>query len=338
MGRMQVTLSAIPMPWRRQAAEPPPEIPGGAWDYVEAMENATEEPPELKGVVTLQRPDRSYTVLKWSGQTRPEVPKGHPSDIPAEAVRFNRVVIYVDGIHQMWPEQQRQIYRFLHAGGPPGNAGGNVYQPVIGIHQGSGQTHVHDAARIGKDLTLLKALQTGLSPQPWIAEQAFAADPAVKAIHDTVRQALHDGRDVQLMTHSGGGAETALALTLLREEPGGRWEKAIQDRVKVLSCASATSARDFLGAGVKPENLYYTGSGHDPVWRIFKNHLHVVPFMWPLNLAFFAEGAKFLVKRPDNDLAYHSPDYIFAANKLPSGKQRIQDFLTGGSGEIYPLP
>lgn len=331
---MQIT--AVPT---RPVARPPayefPEIPNGAWDYVEAMESATEEPPELKGVVYLQRADKSMQVLKFSGQTRPEAPPGQPSDIPEEAVRFNRVVISVDGIGQGWSEHQRQIYRFLHNGGPPGGAGADVAQPVIGIHQGSGKSSVADVVRIGKDLSLLKGLQAGVVPTAWALDQVAVIDPAVKALHDTVKQALHDGRDVQLVNHSGGGQETALALTLLKKQGLGQ---EITDRVRVLAMAPACSARDLEMAGVKNENIYYTASRNDPVYRIFHRHIHTNPLKLPLNVLPLYEGIKFLITRQREHLAVHSPDYIFKHNLKPDGKQRIQEFLTGSPGGTYVLP
>ncbi len=333
---MQITPACAPLLKPRSAPQNEfPHIPKDAWDYVDAREAAAEEPANLKGVVFLQNSDQSMRVLKFSGQTRPDVGAGEPSDIPAEAVRFNRVVISVDGINQEWGEHQRQIYRFLHNGGPPGGAGADVAQPVIGIHQGAGKSNVADIVRIAKDLSLLKGLQARVIPTAWALEKVAVVDPAVKSLHDTVKQALHDGRDVQIVNHSGGGQETALALTLLKKEG---FENEIRDKVRVLAMAPACSVRDLEMAGVKSENIYYTASQNDPVWRIFHHHVETNPLKMPLNLLPIYEGIKFLVTMRREHLAVHSPDYIFRNNVQPDGKQRIQEFLTGSPGGTYVLP
>lgn len=331
---MQITPVLVPAVKHRSSTEFP-QIPKDAWDYVEARESAQEEPPNLKGLVFLQNPDQSLRILKQGGQTRPQVPSGDPSDIPADAIRFNRVVIYTDGISQEWGEQQRQIYRFLHRGGPPGGTGADVGQPVIGIHEGSGKSAVADVVRIAKDLSLLKGLQSGVVPTAWALEKVSVVDPAVKALHDTVQQALHDGLDVQLVNHSGGGQETALALTLLKKQG---FEQQIRDHVRVLAMAPACSVKDLEMAGVKNENIYYTASEHDPVWRIFHHHVETNPLKLPLNLIPIYEGIKFLFTMRREHLAVHSPDYIFKNNMLPNGKQRIQEFLTGSPGGSHVLP
>src|SRR5690606_7867470 len=100
--------------------------------------------------------------------------------------------------------------------------------------------------------------------------------------HDMVRQCLQVGRQVTLMTHSGGGAQTALALSLLAREEDGRFRSEITAKVRVLSTASAASRQDFEEAGVAPANLLYTGSRKDAVYRIFRHHIH--PFAWHRNL------------------------------------------------------
>lgn len=331
---MQIT-PVITHPAGHRPSSEFPQIPNDAWDYVDAREKAEEEPGLLKGVVFLQDVDKSMRVLKFSGQTRPEVPPGAVSDIPPEAVRFNRVVISVDGISQMWDEHQRQIHRYLHRGGPPGGVGADVAQPVIGIHQGSGKSSVADVIRIGKDLALLKGLQAGIIPTAWARERASVVDPAVKSLHDMVQQALHDGLDVQIVNHSGGGQETALALTLLKKEG---WEQQIREHVRVLAMAPACSFQDLEMSGVKKENIFYTASQNDPVWRMFHHHVHTNPLKLPLNVLPIYEGIKYLVTMRREHLAVHSPDYIFRCNMKPDGKQRIQEFLTGSDGGTYVLP
>ena len=147
----------------------------------------------------------------------------------------------------------------------------------------------------------------------------------MKSVHDEILQCLKAGHDVTLAAHSGGGAESALALTILKREGYGQ---AIADHVRLLEFAPAAAPEDFTLAGMKAENLYYTGSHQDPVWALFHNY--VQPPLQPQVLA--------NVLRALNDLAhpdavqYHSPYYIFANNETPGGKSAIQQFLNGGAG------
>ena len=307
----------------------PDEIPSGAWDYVDAFESATEEPPELKGVVYRQEASGTVEILKFSGETKPEP----PPDIPADAVKNGRVVIYVDGIHQMWSEQNRQIDQFLHGHNPNG---ANVDQPVIGIHEGAGKSGFHDGVRIAKAMVMTKLVQAGVVPLKWAQKKLYKIDPAIKAVHDQLSQSLQAGRQVQLMTHSGGGQETVAALALLAREG---FKKQISENVRVLSLASAAAAKDFTKSGIKPENLYYTGSKKDPVYSIFRHHLHLTTL--PINIPFWYDVAKYLTSLPFQQpgaLAVHSPDYIFAKNMNDEGRQKIDKFLAGGPGGSYPLP
>jgi len=328
---MQITAPVAPplAPPPRKPASNPDEMPSGAWEYVDAFESATEEPPELKGVLYRQEADKTVEVLKYSGQTTPEL----PPDIPADALKSGRTVIYVDGIHQMWGEQQRQIDQFLHGHNPNG---ANVDQSVIGIHEGAGPSGFRDGVRIAKAMVMTKLVQSGLVPLKWAQKKLYKIDPAIKTVHDQLSQSLQAGRQVQLMTHSGGGQETVAALALLARE--GK-KKQIAENVRVLSLASAASARDFTKSGVKAENLYYTGSKRDPVYSIFRHHLHLVTL--PVHIPFWIDVARYLVGLPwqqPGDLAIHSPDYIFAKNMNDEGRQRIQKFLDGGPGGSYPLP
>lgn len=328
---MQITAPALKVapPPQRPGQPDQNEIPSGAWDYVDAFESATEEPPELKGVVYRQEADKTVEVLKFSGETTPEL----PPDIPADAVKNNRAVIYVDGIHQMWGEQQRQIHQFLHG---HNRNGANVEQSVIGIHEGAGKSGFRDGVRIAKAMVMTKLVQSGLVPLKWAQKKLYKIDPAIKAVHDQLTQSLKAGRQVQLMTHSGGGQETVAALALLARE--GK-KKQVAENVRVLSLASAASARDFTKSGIKPENLYYTGSKKDPVYSIFRHHLHLITL--PVHIPFWIDVAKYLFSLPFQEpgaLAVHSPDYIFAKNMNDEGRQRIQKFLDGGPGGTYPLP
>jgi hypothetical protein len=327
--KVQSPPSLTPLP-RLQSSAPlrantPEEI---SVEFVDAREQAREEPPELKGVLYQQSDSGAVRVLKYSGQTTDEL----PPDIPASAVRDNRVVIYVDGIHQEMGEQQRQIRYFLHGHAP---TGADVQQDVIGVHEGAGKSGFRDGVRIAQVLSLLKLVQLGAVPLEWAQKKIFTIDPAVKTVHDQVKQSLLAGRDVQLMTHSGGGAETAAALTLLKR---GGMGKQIAENVRLLSLASAASHKDFMKAGLKADNVFYTGSKNDPVHYMFENYVSPLA---PLSTLCFAAGvvryALGWVSKPDpNGLSYHAPDYIFAKNA--DAGPRIQAFLDGAPGGIYSLP
>ena len=270
-------------------------------------------------------------VLKYSGQTVGEL----PADIPESAVNQDgRVVIYVDGIHQEITEQHRQIRSFFLG---QVSTGANVDQSVIGIHEGAGKSGLHDGIRIGKSLAMLKLLQNGLVPLEWASKQIYKIDPAIKSVHDQVRQSLLAGRNVQLITHSGGGAETATALTILAREG---MKDQITEKVRILSMASAAAHKDFTKAGVKADNIYYTGSNNDPVYSIFRHFLG--PFNPVSAVGFAMEACRFgyeMLKGKNEQVIrhYHSPDYIFDRNMDQEG-QKMQKFLDGGPGGKFPLP
>lgn len=308
-----------------------PQDIGLSADYVQARESTEEEPIDHRGIVYEQTRNGEINVLKLSGQTKPEL----PADIPASAVNADgRVVIYVDGIHQEITEQHRQIRSFFHGQVP---SGADVEQNVIGIHEGAGKSGFHDGVRIGKALFMLKLLQNRVIPLEWASKQIYKIDPAIKAVHDEVKQSLLAGRKVQLITHSGGGAETATALTLLARQG---MKQEITDNVRVLSMASAAAHKDFTKAGVKAENIYYTGSENDPVYSIFRHYLG--PLSIGSAVGFAVDSARYLydiIKGKDTPVVYHyhSPDYIFDRNVV-DGSQRIQKFLNGGPGGKFPLP
>lgn len=333
-------MKILSLPWNRPQTPPvepvPPDVPDpeganvvpeGADDFVSAMTEAREEPLPLRGVVFQQSPGQRIRVLRNSGETKDTL----PADIPASAVKNNRVVIYSDGIHHELPEEERHIEMFLQGASPEG---ANVLQDVIGIHEGAGKSTFHDSMRIGKVLGLRKLLESGLVSPQWASKKLFAIDPAVKSVHDEVKQSLLAGRKVQLMAHSGGGAETAAALTLLKREGMG---DQIRDNVRLLSIAPAASYKDLVQSGVKEENLYYTGSKHDPVYSVFHHHLGALSV--GSDIGFGVAAGKFLVSmlhKDPNRMVYHSPDYIFAHNMDENG-QRIQRFLDGGPGGYYEL-
>ena len=319
---------------RPKAPAPKSDLPediGISAEYIQARESTEEEPDDHKGIVYEPTQQGEIRVLKLSGQTKPEL----PADIPDSAVNADgRVVIYVDGIHQEISEQQRQIRCFFQG---QASTGADVGQSVIGIHEGAGKSGFHDGVRIGKALGMLKLVQNRVIPLDWASKKIYKIDPAIKSVHDEVKQSLLAGRKVQIITHSGGGAETATALTLLAREG---MKQAISDNVRVLSMASAASHKDFTKAGVKAENIYYTGSEKDPVYSIFRHYLG--PLSIGSAVGFAVDTARYLyevIKGKDIPVIYHyhSPDYIFDRNMV-NGSQRIQKFLNGAPGGKFPLP
>ena len=300
-------------------------------DYIQARESTEEEPIHLKGVVYEHTTKNEINVLKYSGQTVGEL----PADIPESALnKDGRVVIYVDGIHQEITEQHRQIRSFFQG---QASTGANVDQSVIGIHEGAGKSGLHDGIRIGKALGMLKLVQNHLVPLEWASRQIYKIDPAIKSVHDEVKQSLLAGRNVQLITHSGGGAETATALTLLAREG---MKDQISEKVRILSMASAAAHKDFTKAGVKAENIFYTGSNNDPVYSIFRHYLGPVNVISAVGFAMEACRYGYEMLKGKNEQVifhYHSPDYIFDRNMTAEG-QKIQKFLNGGPGGKFPLP
>lgn len=280
------------------------------------------EPPHLRGLVFQQSPDGSIETLRHSGETTPEGP-----DIPAEAVVDGRVLISVDGIGQDLQEHQRQIRDLLHGGS---EVGAKLERPVIGVHEGSGPTGKSDLIRIGKNVLMTKALQSGLACPQRIEKAAYRNDPAVKAVKDLLQQALQSSLKVTLMAHSGGGAQVALALNLLSRQEQGRFASKISQNVRVLSLAGAASPKDY---GVKSKDLLYTGSRRDDVYKTFHRHLH--PWAWHRNLPFMKNGIEAALGI-GVDKSTHSLDHIFAEHQTVEG-HRLEKFLLGGAGGRYEL-
>lgn len=305
---------------------PDPKAVTGVEHYVAVRaRNDREEPPELRGAVFVQSPDGSKQMLRHSGETTPEGP-----DIPAHAVVDKEVLIYVDGIGQPIEEQYRQIAALLHGGQ---EVGANLDRPVIGVHEGSGKTGRDDVVRIGKNVGMTKALQSGLAPTSWVEKAAYKNDPSIKAVKDLLQQTLDAGLKVTMMAHSGGSAQAALALSLLSREQGGRFAPKIQENVRVLSLAGAASPQDYEKSGVAPKNLLYTGSRRDDVYRTFHNHIH--PLAWHRNIPFLFGGLSVLLGI-GIDRSTHAPDYIFAQHQ-GKDQNRLESFLSGSPGGRHEL-
>ncbi|MGE0489554.1 MAG: hypothetical protein AB7S38_10110 [Vulcanimicrobiota bacterium] len=298
--------------------------PPGSYKQQQDFYDVKPEEDRLCGVVFQQDASGQMRPLKWSGETSHETGPGGP-DIGPEAVARDTVLITVDGIHQSFEEHQRQIHELLHEGSDLGVA---WPADVIGIHEGSGTTILHDSARQAGNLLALKSAEAGLMPPAWAESKIFANDPAVKAVRDQVQQCLDNGRKVILMTHSGGGIESALALALLAGQGNGAYKEAIGSRVRVLSLASGVAREDFEAAGVKRDNIYYTGSRTDLAWQLAKQFLPDGLGAALKGIYYWADGA------PSEEILAHSPDYLFAAN----GTESIKAFLDGGPGGYFEVP
>lgn len=322
------TASPATLSGRNPLPRVPSDVEKGVKRFEKGFLGTPKEPTALHGLVYQRYEDGHVTVLKHAWETTPGVPCSGP-DIPSDAVRNNRVFIYVDGIHQSLADQQDQMHRLFQAPRDNPKHGAAIDQPAIGIHEAAGINAGLDGARIAADLTWLKALQGGYLPTSWIEKGAFRTDAAVRSVHNEVRQSLEAGRDVQIALHSGGGAETALALTLLAKEGGGRWKNAIAEHVRVLALSPAAAVKDFELAGVKADNIYYTASTKDPLYRLA--HKYVAPWQMPL-LAVRAVSVGISLLFNHDVLPYHSHDYIFWRNMQPNGEQPIQTYLDGGRG------
>lgn len=294
------------------------------------------EEAHLFGRVHVRYPDGRSKVLAHRGETTPDATSPEDADIPEEAVVNNRVVLFVDGIQESLPAQTRCMGRLFQSPAENDYRGIDVGQAVVGVHEGVGKSRAADLRRIVGDVFLLKGLQTPFLRAEHAAALVATRDPAVKALHDEVRQSLELGRDVLIACHSGGGAETALALTILAKEDHGRFRKDIREHVRVLSLSGAVSPRDYELAGVKRANIHYTASVNDPLYLFAKNYLH------PLNpiadIPVLVNGIHALYRvATGQGLPCHSADYIFAHSRHDDGFEPIQAFVDGAKGGVFPL-
>lgn len=246
----------------------------------------------------------------------------HVDALPAEAVKNGRVFIGIEGVggHMDWYQDR---YRTTLMSDKAGAV--NINQPLVGIHEGICDTRIQDFVRDGKDFAYLKALQGGNLDNTSI-EHIFENDPAVKTTYDSVKAALDQGVEAVLVPHSGGGMESALALTLLKNDGYG---DAIGQHVRVVAISSAASDQDFMEAGVTRDNLYYTTSTRDPLFPFAHR------FVDPLNpTRFFARMAPTVKHIISNGLkgggAEHDPINIVGKNAAS-----IQAFLDGAPGETH---
>jgi hypothetical protein len=287
------------------------------------------EPESIRGLVFEHFADGHNHVLAQGGQTTPDPLPGQGPTIPDSDVRGGRVVMYVDGILQGLDDECYAIGNYLQS---PLDGGSDVGQPVVAIHEGSCSNPVSEVARITRDVLLLKEAQLpGAQAEHLLAKSSF--DPAVKSIHDEVRQSLLAGRTITLVAFSGGGEEAALALELLSKEEGGRFADAIHDQVRILALSPAAAKEDFFLAGVRPDNLYITASRRDPLVRYA--HHFIDPTSIASKIAGAIDGIDTLLHLSHKSLDCHSPSYIFEHSQAADGSKPIDAFLAGGPGGEY---
>lgn len=271
----------------------------------QSPQKVSEKELQLRGLVFSQLESCVTDVYRGGG------------DVPYSSTPQASQTYFVDGICTPWNRQQQMISKFLQGGDPDG---ARVEGDVRGIQQGGEKSFVKESLKVGKVLVHLKLAQAGI-PMKWLSKRIYRCDPAVRSVHDELQVALQSGQKFTVMTHSGGGAETAAALAILGSEG---YQQQISQQARVLSLASACSPKDFGLAGVKEENLYYTGSNQDPVHKAFREHLtfHNLPFKKALWVNLY-KAAKTTEQKS------HEIAYLFAANKGPGG---IADFLKGAAG------
>lgn len=255
---------------------------------------------------------RDYQVLASSGQTSPD-----GNDIPAEAIQDGRVILGfegIDGTQESYVRSWNKLFNSDEAAIP-------LNQPMLFIHEGHRPTRIDDIQRVLHDISVTKRVQAGEEVD---LQAAFEADPAVETGYNVMKQALDQDLDLLVFAHSGGGAESVEALTLLSSQ-GYRDE--IHDHVKIVLLAGASPAEDAVKAGVQPDNALYLGMKADLVAQL--GHVYIDAHN-PLG------GLMDLVQnlRETSDFTLgpmHSPDAAIVPNNL----QHLQDFFYRGVGGTY---
>ncbi len=253
----------------------------------------------------------------------------HLQDVPPQAVVNNREVMVVEGVGGEIPWYTGIIQKTFQSS-EPGFV--NVHQPVLGVHEGLGPNRLHDMARLFKNVAYLKQIEMSPATPEQVAA-IYRNDPAVKTVHDQVRDALDRGRDLVLVPHSGGGAETALALHILTQEDG-RYRPLIEKHLRILHIAAAAALEDYEQAGVPASNIYYTAIARDEVWQLA--HVYVDPHDPGAGLSTVLPTVGGLLRSNfGGNSDAHSPDNIIRANAAPDGHQPVADFLAGGPGGVH---
>ncbi|HEY4000390.1 MAG TPA: hypothetical protein VGO93_16065 [Candidatus Xenobia bacterium] len=270
------------------------------------------EPPRLHGEAYLLRPDGQTQVIRRGHHSDP-----HGNDVPSEAVVNNRVVIALEGINNDAAEASVTLAQVMEKGGPNTVRLG---QPMIVIHEGIEKTRGAAMSRIGHDVELMKRDQRGSH----VREKAFQTDAAVQTCYDLVKQQLDRGRDVLLVPHSGGGAESGLALNLLARHG---YEKAIGEHVRVMTFAGMASPEDYVRGGVKPENVLFVGDQHDAIAVTGSQ------FIDPHHPKAGAEELEHTLKQPG--MIFTLGPVHSLPNIMNKTHDHVQAFLDGGPGGTY---
>lgn len=258
----------------------------------------TPDPPALQGGLYVVNLDGSHPWLP-------------DRTAPPSAVVNGRAVVLAEGIG----EQSDHVAAWTHGTLVP-----VVGQPVLSVHEGQPASPPMEVVRIARDLVSLKVVEHGGTVD---RAEVYAHDPAVKTLHDVIGGQLDAGHDVIVVAHSGGGAESALALNLLSQE-GHRGQ--IGRHVRVLSMAGAAATQDYLDAGVHADNVMYTASHYDAIGVIGTTYVHDAGSAWKL-----ATGMVSKVGQPNQ----HDYGQIFALNAAPDGSNAITTFLQGGPGGVH---
>lgn len=292
------------------------------------------EPATMRGEVYVHYGHGHVRTLALSGQTTATPAPGQGPLVPDSLAPHNRVVIYVDGIQQSRRDESAEIAKHLQSSS---GVGCDMGQPVIAVHEGKTPSPLGDVWRITKDVFTLKQAQLPWANAARLLTRCAKFDPAVKAVHDLVRQSLDARRDVVLTAFSGGGEEVALALQLLSREDKGATRKLIAEHVRVLGLSPAASREDFLLSGLRPENLLVAASRKDPLRRFSSHFVH--PLNMFANIPAIAGGLSAVAHLLSHtDMRSHNTQYILAKTITPDGKKPVEAFLNGGMGGEILVP
>jgi hypothetical protein len=307
-----------------QASSGPAALPTAARASVEepsepkdtlCRTNPYRDAPAAHGELYEIRPSEPLRVLRQRDETRP-----NGADVPDDAVSNRRVVLGVEGVDGKPASYDRMLSSTLLGT----SSAVDLQQPILMVHEGIETCAGVSLARIMRDDCELKELEHGDRLAP---ETIFAHDPAVKTTRDVLQQSLDRGLDVLLLAHSGGGTESALALSLLSSEDS-KYRGEIRDHVKVLSLAGASTPIDYEAAGVPADHVLYVGDSRDPVARTVSRGDD--PKQSPV------EGRRELLDAvrsfaSDSDGFHaHQPDNIVRQNQA-----EVAAFLVGGPGGVH---
>jgi hypothetical protein len=286
--------------------------------------NANPDPRSAYGELYLISPPAPDGKMQMLSPKSGVTPGG--DNVPAQAVVNNRVVIAAEGISET-PQAYTAGWTQTFQVDTPGFV--NVGQPIVGVHEGTGQKTVQDVERIAGDFLALKKVEAGYKP---ITSLIYYADPAVKTLHDVVEQQLDRNRDVLLLAHSGGGAESALALNILAHESGGKYGPEIAQHVRVVDFAGAAAAQDYADAGVPLKNVFFSADKRDAVGQF--GSVYVDPQHPGSALLQDMNTLKGALNDTQDLGKNHGPWNIMTDNYI-GGHQAVGDFIAGGPGGTY---